>query len=110
MKRPPEHTGLRVRWQQGRSSSWHYGYLGELEGDGSVRVWDAYNGSARSLPTSVLQCETEGPRGGKRWEWIEPRPAPKVTAVCTVQWNPPEGPAELFNQQPLFSLGREAGS
>lgn len=100
-----EPHGTPVRWQQGRGS-WRYGYInGEApEGDGSLRVWDIYTGGARSLPPDVLQHQTRGPRGGRRWDWVVARPAPTVTAVGVVHpaWDPPEGPAELFNQEPMF--------
>jgi hypothetical protein len=78
-----------------------------VETDGSVRVWDTPTGGARSLPLEALQHQTCGPRGGRRWEWIVARPAPVVTAVCAVRpaWNPPEGPAEMFDQAALFEVG-----
>jgi hypothetical protein len=94
----------RVRWRQG--NSWRHGHLNEdpPEGDGSVRVWDTYTGGARSLPATALQHETRGPRGGRRWDWIVPQPAPVITAVCVLRplWRPPAGPAALFNQSALF--------
>jgi hypothetical protein len=103
VKRVPE-TGQRVRWRRG--NAWRYGHLGHdgPEVDGSVRVWDAYTGGARSLPATALQHETRGPRGGRRWEWMVARPAPVVTAVCAIRpaWRLPEGPAALFNQTALF--------
>jgi hypothetical protein len=103
MKRAPKPT-QRVRWRRG--NAWRYGHLrgDPAERDGSVRVWDAYTGGARSLPLDALQHETLGPRGGRRWEWMVPRSAPVVTAVCVIRplWRPPAGPAELFNQTALF--------
>jgi hypothetical protein len=100
MNRAPE----RVRWRRG--NTWRYGHLGDEPParDGSVRVWDSYTGGARSLPPAALQHQTRGPRGGRRWDWIVPRPAPVVTAVCVVRplWRPPEGPAEMFDQAALF--------
>lgn len=63
----------RVRWKQG--PGWRYGHLdGQAETDGSVRVWDDFTGGARSLPPVALQQETEGPRGGRRWERCEGGP------------------------------------
>lgn len=111
--RMPEPHGTPVRWRQGRQGAWRYGYVnGDApERDGSVRVWDNYTGGARSLPAEMVQHQTRGPRGGRRWAWLTARPPETVTAVCPVHpsWAPPEGPAELFNQEPLFDLG-EPGS
>lgn len=110
MKRPEPH-GTPARWQQGRSG-WRYGFINgdDREPDGSVRVWDNYTGGARSLPANVVQHQTLGPRGGKRWDWIETPPTPTVTAACTARpaWNPPPGAADLFNQDTLFDLGDES--
>jgi hypothetical protein len=108
MTRAPEPTEAdQVRWLTGRT--WRYGHLNgnHPEADGSVRVWDDYTGGARSLPLEALQHRTRGPRGGRRWEWIVPRPDLVVTAVCAIRpaWNPPEGPAELFDQAVLFEVG-----
>ena len=111
MKRPPEPEGTKVRWRQGHTGTWHYGYLRlqAVEADGSLRVWETSTGAARSLPASALQHETRGPRGGRRWEWMEPRPTPIGTAACVVRpdWDPPEGPADLFTQQALFTFVEE---
>jgi hypothetical protein len=102
--KPPPDPDQQVRWRQ--RSTWRYGHLDGTppERDGSVRVWDAYTGGARSLSLALLQHQTRGPRGGRRWDWIVPRPAPVITAVCPARpaWRLAEGPADLFNQTALF--------
>jgi len=103
--RLPEPHGTQVRWQQGHRGAWRYGFInGDApETDGSLRVWDNYTGGARSLPASGVQREARGPRGGKRWEWIEPHPETAPPSMSErPAWDPPEGPAELFNQSALF--------
>lgn len=100
----PQDVDQRVRWKQGQA--WRYGHYSgaqHTEPDGSLRVYADVNGGARSLPAAALQQETRGPRGGRRWEWIIPRPAP-APAPARPAWDPPEGPAEMFDQAALFEV------
>ena len=62
----------RVRWKV--SGRWRYGHINgdEKEGDGSLRIYDDYSGSARSLPVAAVQRQVRGPRGGRYWEPFEP--------------------------------------
>jgi hypothetical protein len=96
-----EPTGEPVRWWQ--SGAWRYGRLAERQDtrDGSLVVWDDYTGGARCLRPRAVQHQARGPRGGRRWDWIEappPAPRPPVPPV----WKRLPGKAELANQLPLF--------
>jgi hypothetical protein len=57
----------RVRWKP--SGRWRYGHLGAepVAADGSLLVFDEYNGGARSLRPEDVEIEVAGPRGGRRW-------------------------------------------
>jgi hypothetical protein len=97
----PEPTGVPVRWRQ--RGHWRYGRLAEGQGerDGSLLVWDDFNGGARCLRPTAVQQQVRGPRGGRRWDWIAtPPPAPEVPARPA--WMPVEGRCELVNQLPLW--------
>lgn len=96
-----EPSGLLVRWRQ--RGGWRYGRLAERQDtrDGSLLVWDDYTGGARCLRPVRVQHQTRGPRGGRRWDWIEappPLPAPPVPPA----WKRLPGKAEMVNQPPLF--------
>jgi hypothetical protein len=63
----PAQAGQPVRWKyRGR---WRHGHLGDppVERDGSLRVFDDYNGAARALRSMHVQARGHGPRGGVRW-------------------------------------------
>ena len=69
MTEPSRHPQARqeVRWKyRGR---WRHGHLGDppVERDGCLRVFDDYNGAARTLRPEQLQARVRGPRGGLRW-------------------------------------------
>ena len=92
-----EPTGEPVRWLN--RGAWRYGRLAERQGeaDGSLLVWDDYTGGARNLRPEAVQHQTRGPRGGRRWDWIEtPAPPPPPT------WRRLPAKAEVFNQLPMF--------
>jgi hypothetical protein len=96
-----EPVGAPVRWRQG--GQWRYGRLAvvQAERDGSLLVWDDYTGGARCLAPVVVQCQTRGPRGGRRWDWIAtppPVPAPQRPPA----WKRLPGRCELYNQMPMF--------
>jgi hypothetical protein len=96
-----EPTGSPVRWRH--RGGWRYGRLADTQDtrDGSLLVWDDYTGGARCLRPVVVQHQTRGPRGGRRWDWIAPPPA-KPAAPVPPPWKRLAGKAELVNQLPLF--------
>jgi hypothetical protein len=60
-------AGVDVRWKQ--RGRWRHGKLGDppLGRDGSLRVYDDFNGAERSLRPAFVQLLTRGPRGGRCW-------------------------------------------
>jgi hypothetical protein len=96
-----EPTGEPVRWWQ--YGAWRYGRLAEAPEmrDGSLLVWDDYTGGARCLRPVTVQHETRGPRGGRRWDWIEAPPSVPVPPAPPA-WKRLPGRPEMVNQLPLF--------
>ncbi len=96
-----EPTGEPVRWRH--RGTWRYGRLAETQdnGDGSLLVWDDYTGGARCLRPVTVQHQARGPRGGRRWAWIE-TPPPVPVSPATPAWKRLLGKAELVNQLALF--------
>jgi hypothetical protein len=96
-----EPTGTPVRWRY--RGAWRYGRLAETQDtrDGSLLVWDDYTGGARCLRPATVQRQTRGPRGGRRWDWIEV-PAPVPGPPARPVWKRLPGKAELIDQVPMF--------
>ncbi|MGH3658994.1 MAG: hypothetical protein ACRDUA_20250, partial [Micromonosporaceae bacterium] len=102
MTRRREPTGTPARWRQ--RGRWRYGRLADdarRQRDGSLLVWDDYNGGARCLAPTRVQHETRGPRGGRHWDWIAAPSGPPAPALPPA-WKRVEGRCELFNQLPLW--------
>ncbi len=68
--------GQRVRWKKG--SRWRYGHLGPqpLADDGSLYVFEEFNGGARALRPTGIELLVKGPRGGRRWVPCTPEGGP----------------------------------
>jgi hypothetical protein len=71
-KAPVYAVGQRVRWKQ--RGRWRQGRIGDppVERDGSLHVFDDFNGGSRALRPAGVQRLARGPRGGRRWVPCEP--------------------------------------
>ena len=65
-------AGQQVRWKQ--RGRWRHGRIGDppVERDGSLHVFDDFNGGSRALRPAGVQRLARGPRGGRRWVPCEP--------------------------------------